>query len=145
MSVSVPSNESSRGVWGWIKQPADITFGMMLFYAVLTVLSVLTYNLPPTTVSQFMGAHVTWLWPSLWIMGGVVGLLTTIQGWWIIERAGLVMIFAGTSLYGFATLEALISGSGNRWGHLTAILIGMWFCWYRFRTIYLHDIDPQKA
>lgn len=144
MTLAEPEDESFK-MWGWVRQPVDITIGMLLFYLVLTTLSVITYLMPPNTVSEVMGSHVTWLWPSLWVLGGAVGILSSAQGWWIIERSGLVMIFAGTFLYGFSAVEAQMTNDGNRWGQMTAILIGMWFCWYRFRTIYLHDIDPQKA
>ena len=132
------------GLWGWIKQPFDISVGMWLFYVTLFSLSVATYLMPPYTVLTYMGSHVTWLWPALWVVGSLVGAVTVLQGWFIFERAGLLFIFGGSLLYLATAVEAQLSSDGNRWGQIAAMLIGMWFLWYRFRTIYLHDISPSK-
>lgn len=139
-------NPGRAGFLSWIHEPPDITAGMWGFYLAMLSLSTLTYILPPRTVSEYMGAHVTWLWPSLWGFGALIGVLVTLQGWFIFERVAIVFIFGGSLLYLAATLEAqFASDGGNRWGHLTAIIIGIWFLWYRFRTIYLHDLNPAKA
>lgn len=129
----------------WISEPRDITFGMWVYYMLILAVAPVIYFFPPKAANLYVGEHVMILWPIFWVLGGLIGALVTLQGWWGMEKVALAAIASGAFLYLAYVGEVQWNGDSNRWGHLSVILSMFWLFWYRWRTIYLHDINPEKA
>ena len=92
---------------------------------------------------MILGDGIMTIIAVLMIFAGVVGVVTSISGWWWVERplAVGVLLVAGAG-YTYSVLEAQILSDGNRWLQLSWLIIaggGLAARWLRIRK---HRYDP---
>lgn len=139
-----PLGLASR-VWGFIEEPKAVTLvqAIMVYFAAV-VGGVLTIIYPPSTTTSILGDGTVTVIAGLLIFGGLVGMGTSIIGWWWVERplaVGFLAVAGG--LYLWSVVEAqIMADSGSRWLQITIIsfaLGGLVTRWIRIRKA---NYDP---
>ncbi|WP_296249574.1 hypothetical protein [uncultured Stenotrophomonas sp.] len=141
--VKPPLGLVSR-VWAFIEEPKSVTLVQALcVYMTAIVFGALSLAYPPRTTSAILGDFTVTSISSLMIFAGVVGLVTSITGWWWIERPLAVgFLFVAGCLYLYSVVEAQVIDDGNRWlqiGFIVIALGGLAARWLRIRKA---NYDP---
>lgn len=144
LHMHAPLGLASR-VWAFIEEPKAVTIvqAIMVYLAAVGG-GILTLIWPPTTTSIILGDNlVTWI-AGLLIFGGAVGTVTSIIGWWWIERPlAIGFLTVAVTLYLWSVIEAQwVSDSGARWLQMTCVFIalgGLATRWIRIRKA---NYDP---
>ena len=143
-------SEGRLRVWEFVKEPRILSSLMIGFYLYFLGHGIWTYLDPPQTAFTYFQDRldpelVTAVWPLCWAIGGLLGGIGVTIGHYWLEKPGLLLVMGGQVIYYGVTLEAQASGSGSRAGALTVIGALGFLALYRWTTIYLHDINPDKA
>lgn len=72
----------------------------LAIYVLTTAIGVVTLVTPPQSIAGEVGPLITTIWAALFILGGVVGAVTVLPGWWWVERLlALAPIGIGLAIY----------------------------------------------
>lgn len=131
-------------VWEFIEEPKSVTLVQALIvYLTALIGGTLTLFYPPRTTSIILGDFIVTAVAGLMIFSGLVGIVTSISGWWWVERPLAIgfLAVAGAG-YTYSVLEAQVLGEGNRFLQLSWLVIaggGLAARWLRIRQA---NYDP---
>ena len=131
-------------VWGFVEEPKSVTLVQALVvYVAAIVGGALTLFYPPRTTSIILGDGLMTIVAVLMIFGGAFGVVTSIIGWWWIERplAVGVLLIAGAG-YTYSVAEAQALTDGNRWLQLSWLVIAGGGLVIRYLRIRRANYDP---
>ncbi|GAA1450497.1 hypothetical protein ACFP47_10100 [Nesterenkonia lacusekhoensis] len=131
-------------VWAFIEEPKSVTLVQAVgVYTTAIIFGALSFLHPPRTTSVILGDFLVTSISSLMIFAGAVGVITSITGWWWIERPLAVgFLFVAGCLYLYSVVEAQVLSDGNRWlqiGFIVIALGGLAARWLRIRKA---NYDP---
>ena len=131
-------------IWDYIEEPKNVTLVQALVvYTAAVAGGVLTLIYPPTTTSVILGDGLVTFVASMMVFSGVVGWVTSVSGWWWVERTlavGLLMLAGGAYMYSAA--EAQVLSPGSRWLQLSWIMIALGGLLVRYMRIRKANYDP---
>lgn len=131
-------------IWDYIEEPKNVTLVQALWvYSAAVAGGVLTLIYPPTTTSVILGDGLVTFVASMMVFSGVVGWVTSVSGWWWVERTlavGLLML-AGAA-YTYSVIEAQVLSEGNRWMQLAWLTIAGGGLLIRYMRIRKANYDP---
>ncbi|WP_162893226.1 hypothetical protein [Microbacterium halotolerans] len=89
-----------RRLWDAITEPRHLKVAYFVVYVVTTGTGVATWLMPPQSIEGPLGAQLTAIWSGLFILGGLVGAVTVLPGWWWAERLlGIAPVLLGLAIY----------------------------------------------
>lgn len=110
----------ARRAWEWIAEPKRLNVVYVIVYALTLAIGVQTLRQPPQSIEGPLGEGATILWASLFILGGAVGLLTVLPGWWWLERLlAIAPVCMGLTIYLAIVIALHIQGSDEGSSRLT--------------------------
>ncbi|ALX66835.1 hypothetical protein [Microbacterium sp. XT11] len=89
-----------RAAWERITEPRHMKVAYLAIYMLTVVIGVVTLISPPQSIAGEAGPLITTVWAMLFIVGGAIGAITVLPGWWWAERLlaiGPVML--GLAIY----------------------------------------------
>lgn len=131
-------------VWAFIEEPKSVTLVQAVgVYMTAILFGTLSLIYPPRTTSVILGDFTVTGISGLMIFAGAVGVVTSITGWWWIERPLAVgFLSVAGCLYLYSVVEAQVLDDGNRWlqmGFIVIALGGLAARWLRIRKA---NYDP---
>jgi hypothetical protein len=97
-----------------VKEPRVLSFLSWAGYVVLLVVGGYALFDPPTTITDAMGPYAMTVTAALVMAGALFGVIASLPGWRVVERLGIAMTLAGTSLYLVLLTILQFTGTGNR-------------------------------
>lgn len=133
--------------WEAIAQPRHVKIIYLVIYVLSVAIGWVTLINPPQTISGEVGPVITVIWASLFILGGVVGAVTVLPGWWWAERLlSIGPILIGLAIY-LCVVVALhaqsIETGGSRATQLGIILLAASPFILRFFFIKEYSYEPR--
>lgn len=134
-----------RRIWLLIREPRVITALTGLMWLIVTGIGVAALASPPLTIAHKIGPWLTIYWGSALLLGGVLGLVGCLPGWWWVERSGIAATATGISIY-LAVLIMLMAQAGTgsllvQTGFVLLALLALVVRWMRIRGA---QIDPLR-
>lgn len=138
-----PLGLASR-IWEFIEEPKSVTLVQAIIVYIASIAGgVLTLIYPPNTTSIILGTHIVTAMAILMILGGTIGSVTSISGWWWVERPlGVGLLTLAVCLYLYSVIEAQVLGEGQRYLQMTVIMIALGGLFARWLRIRKHNYDP---
>lgn len=134
-----------RRAWGLLHQPPMVTAMATLAYAGLAVLSALSLNHPPGTITSELGKYVTMSWSLFALLGGLVGVLSAPRGVWWLERVALLSVATFLLIYTTTIAGLQVTSSGSRWMQLGVLCLGWYFVVSRWDRTSGAALDPTRG
>lgn len=111
-----------RALWEAITEPRHLKVAYMAIYMMTTAIGVVTLVKPPQSIEGPLGTATTTLWAGLFILGGIIGAVTVLPGWWWVERLlGITPIFIGLAIYLAVVIILHLRGLSDGASRLTQI------------------------
>ncbi|MCE0510837.1 hypothetical protein LVJ59_17450 [Microbacterium sp. KKR3/1] len=136
-----------KRAWGKVAKPRHVKVIYLVIYALSALIGVVTLVNPPQTIAGEVGPLLTTVWAGLFIVGGVVGTVTVLPGWWWAERLlGIAPILIGLAIYLSVVIvlhwQALETG-GSRATQVGIILLAASPFILRFFFIKEYSYEPR--
>src|SRR5699024_5788237 len=75
-----------RRLWESITEPRHLKVAYLVIYLLTVGIGIVTATSPPQSIEGPLGPILTGIWSGLFIVGGAVGAITVLPGWWWVER-----------------------------------------------------------
>lgn len=112
----------AQRMWESITEPRHLKFAYLVIYMVTIAVGLVTLVKPPQSIEGPLGTATTMLWAGLFILGGLVGAVTVLPGWWWVERLlGIAPIFIGLAIYLSVVIVLHVQGLESGASRLTQI------------------------
>lgn len=111
-----------KAAWQRITEPRHMKVAYLAIYLLTVGVGGVTLVTPPQTVAGEVGPVITIIWAALFIVGGVVGAIAVLPGWWWAERLlaiGPVML--GLAIYLVVVVILHIQGADTGSSRLTQV------------------------
>lgn len=136
-----------RHAWDAIAHPRHVKVIYLVIYLVAAGIGAVTLVNPPQTISGEVGPLITVIWAALFILGGLVGSVTVLPGWWWAERLlGIGPVLLGLAIYltvvGVLHAQSIESG-GSRLTQFGIILLASSPFILRFFFIKEYSYEPR--
>lgn len=129
-------------LWYGMSEPRIVTVLQTLFYIMTLCYGIRHIVMFDSSLEEFLNVHVGLLVSITFIIGGLIGTLSTPRGFWQFERAGIVLIITGLTTHMFWLL--LEPMPGIHWGYVFRLASGIVFLLIRYSTISWARMDPEK-
>ncbi|OAZ40959.1 hypothetical protein A9Z40_03185 [Microbacterium arborescens] len=116
----------------------------LLGYLVTLGTGIATLTNPPTTIEGALGPILSVSWSIFWIVGGAVGAVTVLPGYWQAERAAVAAAMFGIGIYAVVVLTLHFQSSGSRLTQLGVLIVALLFYVVRLLLIRGHDFEPRR-
>lgn len=103
-----------------------------------------TLAFPPSTIKNELGPYMSIAWAFMFIIGGVIGMLTIYTDRWKEERLGIKFIGLGLMVYTAVILTLHVTEPGSRLTQIGMIALAALLFVARYRQIKDWDIEPPK-
>lgn len=136
-----------QAAWERITEPRNMKVAYLAIYLVTALIGVVTLVMPPQSIAGEIGPLITTVWASLFILGGTVGAVTVLPGWWWAERLlALAPVAIGLAIYAAVVvvlhLQSTDTGSSRMTQVGTIVLASAPFA-IRFLVIREYSYDPR--
>lgn len=89
-----------RRAWLSITEPRHMKVAYVAVYAITCAIGIVTLISPPQTIEGQVGPIITTVWATLFIAGGMVGMVAVLPGWWWVERLlAIAPVMIGLGVY----------------------------------------------
>lgn len=129
-------------LWYGMSEPRIVTVLQTLFYIMTLCYGIRQIVMFDSFLEELLNVHVGLLVSITFIIGGLIGTLSTPRGFWQFERAGIVLIITGLTTHMFWLL--LEPMPGIHWGYVFRLASGIVFLLIRYSTISWARMDPEK-
>lgn len=138
-----------RRAWESITEPRHLKVAYLGIYLLTIAIGVVTLMWPPQSIEGPVGSASTALWACLFILGGIVGAITVLPGWWWLERLlAIVPIALGLLIYVAVVVILHLQGldqGASRLTQLGVILLATTPFALRFRLILEYTFEPRRG
>ena len=134
-----------RRLWLLLHEPRIITAATGIMWSILIGIGAAALLAPPATISHQMGPTLTVVWAILLIVGGALGLVGCLPGWFWIERVGLILAGTGATMYLAVVLLLHYAEPGSRLVQAGFVLLGIGFLVVRWLQVRGPQIDPTRG
>lgn len=101
-------------LWAMVTEPRHLSVIYGGVYTLVTLTGIATLAVPPQTIATELGPVLAVAWAILFIVGGVLGMVTVLPGWWAGERWAILLALAGIGIYGFVITTLHFTAAGSR-------------------------------
>ena len=134
-----------RRLWLMLHEPRIITAATGVMWSILIGIGAAALLAPPATISHQMGPTLTVVWAILLIVGGALGLVGCLPGWFWIERVGLILAGTGATMYLAVVLMLHYAEPGSRLVQAGFVLLGIGSLVVRWLRVRGPQIDPTRG
>jgi hypothetical protein len=99
---------------------------------------------PPHSLQGTIGQALVMVWAAMLVLGGGTGLLTVLQGWWWLERAGAWLCIFAMGVYGAAVLALPVTQFSLRVATIIYATLGLMLFVVRIIKTRHYSYDPEK-
>ena len=131
-------------LWLRVQEPRKQSAVYFLVYMITTVLGAALLIDPPRSLQGTLGQVLIMVWSGMLVVGGGTGMLTVLQGWWWIERAGTWMCGFAMLIYGLAISALPVTQMSLRLATLSFMLLGVLLFVVRILKTRHYSYDPEK-
>lgn len=128
-----------------IAEPRHVKVTYALIYTAVVTTGIATLLDPPRSIEGQLGTALTVIWSVFLIIGGTVGALTVLPGWWWAERLGIILTTTGITIYAVVVLSLHIIAEGSRLTQLGMILLASSVFIVRWVLIRHYSFEPRTA
>ena len=126
-----------RRLWLMLHEPRIITAVTGAVWGVLIGIGLSALLAPPASIAHELGPTLTVIWASCLLVGGSLGMVGCLPGWWWVERTGIISAITGSAIYLIVVPERVEGVGGILLGILLLILR-----WLRIRGA---QLDPARG
>ena len=134
-----------RRIWQLIQEPRMITALTSAYWSMVTCIGVAALVTPPETIDYNVGATLTLVWAVFLLLGGILGVVGCLLGWWWVERAGMISAGTGTVIYLSVVMILHFQGPEPRLvgaGFISLTLFAFVVRWFHIRGA---QVDPTRG
>lgn len=130
-----------------IQEPPAVTLAWAGLWAVVCITGIVALVHPPAAVEHEAGTVLTTVWACCLTMGGALGVVGAIPGWWWVERAGIIAAGSGLLVYVGTTTILVVEGeSPGAWAfHTGMAMIAFTSFAARWIRIWGAQLDPARG
>lgn len=131
-------------LWLLIQEPRVVTAVTGVGWAILATIGLMATIFRPISIDHPAGPALTWTWAGFFMLGGTLGLLGCLPGWWWVERSGIVAGMTGTLIFLVVTISAH-QATGPKItsvGLLLLVVVMLTTRWFRIRG---PQVDPMRG
>jgi hypothetical protein len=137
------SMHSIRKLWESVTEPRHIKATYACVYLLVLTTGIATLLGPPRSIEGQLGTVLTVLWSVFLVVGGTVGAVTVLPGWWWAERMGIILTSTGIGIYGLVVLTLHLTQEGSRLTQLGMILLAWSVLVVRWVLIRHYSFEPR--
>ena len=134
-----------RRLWLMLHEPRIITAATGVMWAILIGIGTAALLAPPATISHQMGPALSVVWATLLMVGGALGLVGCLPGWFWIERVGLILAGTGATMYLAVVLLLHYAEPGSRLVQAGFVILSLASLVVRWLRIRGPQIDPTRG
>ena len=135
-----------RRTWLLLHEPRVITAIVGAMWLILIYIGLAALLSPPMTIAHEIGPRLTTWWGTILLVGGILGLIGCLPGWWWVERTGIILTGAGVACYGgVVTMLHVMEAGGSRLVQLGFILLAIGHLINRWCRIRGAQVDPTRG
>lgn len=141
------TNERPRGIlslWSRITEPRRLNAIYAAFYVIAMLTGVVTLLYPPQSIEGVLGGALMAIWSVLFLLGGLGGLSTCLNGRWKWERWSIGSILMGIGIYGAVIISLHITQAGSRLTQLGILTIAAGLFVVKLELIRWYSFDPRR-
>lgn len=131
-------------LWLRIQEPRKQTTVYFLVYLLTTTLGGAILADPPRNLQGTIGGALVLVWAGMLVLGGGTGLLTVLQGWWWLERAGTYLCGFAMLVCGVAIWALPVSQLSMRLVTLCLMMLALLLFVARIFKTRHYSYDPEK-
>lgn len=132
-------------MWELIAEPRTVTALTALVYTLMAAAGVIAIASPPVRVADELGGALALWWGAILTLGGALGVIGAIPGWWYAERAGLIGVVAGLGMYSAALAHISDATPSSRAVQILAIVSLVVMLVNRWLRIAGATLDPSRG
>jgi len=125
-----------------IKEPRVQRIAFLLLYALLAVIGIGGFVSPPAIIEAALG-WLTPFWAGFSLLGGAVGAVTVLPGWWWAERIAAAAGVFGSLIYGSVIVAVHFHSDAAITTHLGYACIPIVLLAYRLWETRRYDYEPR--
>lgn len=108
-------NEWAKRLWGAIHEPRSVSIALFVIYVIYCSAGMYALTNPPQSIGGEIGAGAMSMLALLLIVGGLIGSIAALPGWYQLERFAVVFVGASGMIYFCIVLMLHVqASSGNR-------------------------------
>lgn len=112
-----------RLAWAMVSEPRYLSVVYGGIYTVAALTGAVTLINPPQTIAGELGPMFSVMWALLFLLGGMLGMGTVLQGLWKWERWGNYLVLGGIVIYGGVISTLHFTASGSRLTQLGVLFL----------------------
>lgn len=129
--------------WARIREPKVIKAIMTISFLMTLTMGVSAIVSPPTSIEGEIGTLLTYMWGAFLVIGGSLGAASTLPGWWIIERIGILSCMIGLGIYAVVVISMQLASTGNRFPQWFLILSAAMMLAAEGARTWGHNFEPK--
>ncbi|MDN4646463.1 hypothetical protein [Arthrobacter sp. PsM3] len=133
-----------RALWLRVQEPRKQTTVYFFVYLGVTVLGGAILADPPRSLQGTIGQLLVMVWAGMLVLGGTTGLLTVLQGWWWLERAGAILCGFAMAVCGVAIQALPVTQLSMRVVTLSLMMLALLLFVARLVKTRHYSYDPEK-
>lgn len=134
-----------RRLWLMLHEPRIITAVTGAAWGVLIGIGLSALLAPPATIAHELGPTLTVIWAACLLVGGSLGMVGCLPGWWWVERTGIISAITGSIIYLIVVLSLHYAQPGSRLTQAGYILLGILLLVIRWLRIRGAQLDPARG
>lgn len=131
-------------LWLRVQEPRKQSAAYFFVYGLTTTLGAAILLDPPRSLQGTIGGNLVMVWAAMLVLGGGTGLLTVLQGWWWLERAGTSLCGFAMLVCGVAIWALPVTQFSMRMVTLCLMLLGFMIFLVRLLKTSHYSYDPEK-
>jgi thiol:disulfide interchange protein len=131
-------------LWLRIQEPRALSVIYFFAYLAVFILGLLMVTDPPRAVEGNLGKTLVALWAGMLVIGGGIGLGTSLQGAWFLERAGTLLCMFAMAIYGVAIAGLPVTQQSLRAATLCFVIFSILAFAARLVLTRRYAFDPER-
>lgn len=131
-------------LWELIQEPRVVAAVTGIGWAILATIGLTAVLLRPISIDHPAGPWLTGVWAALMMLGGTLGLVGCLPGWWWVERSGIAAGMTGVLTYLMVVISTPwpAGPKATQIGLLLLVVVMLVTRWVRIRG---PQLDPMRG